>query len=166
MQGYPDTLLWQHSFWLSISPQRNNQDGVVHTYTDIHGVTTAQAIFTQEQMDRVVDNLKVCTRKINAETKRFVSDSEWLSIDQVGKPPSVLCGDGDSFLFLCYGWLILSGGLCPLDHLPLVATCFCISSTFCKALVNEYRSRTKQQTRYIMSNEALPLKRFTVSINR
>lgn len=94
MQGYPDTLLWQHSFWLSISPQRNNQDGVVHTYTDIHGVTTAQAIFTQEQMDRVVEDLKVRTREINAETKRFVSDSEWLSIDQVGmklrpQPPFV-----------------------------------------------------------------------------
>eukprot|EP00752_Nemacystus_decipiens_P010577 g9419.t1 len=40
------------------------------------------AIFTQEQMDCVVEDLKISTRKINAETKRFVSDSEWLSIDQ------------------------------------------------------------------------------------
>lgn len=42
-----------------------------------------QAIFTQEQMDRVVDDLKLRTRETNAKTKRFVSDSEWLTIDQV-----------------------------------------------------------------------------------
>ncbi|CAB1120731.1 unnamed protein product [Ectocarpus sp. CCAP 1310/34] len=40
------------------------------------------AIFTQEQMDRVVDDLKLRTRETNAKTKRFVSDSEWLTIDQ------------------------------------------------------------------------------------
>ncbi len=45
----------------------------------------AQAIFTQEQMDRVVEDLKQRTRKFNASTKRFVSDSEWLTIDQVAR---------------------------------------------------------------------------------
>ncbi|CAN0119117.1 unnamed protein product, partial [Hapterophycus canaliculatus] len=40
------------------------------------------AIFTQEQMDRVVEDLRLRTREANAKTKRFVSDSEWLSIDQ------------------------------------------------------------------------------------
>lgn len=34
-------------------------------------------------MDRVVDDLRLRTREANAKTKRFVSDSEWLSIDQV-----------------------------------------------------------------------------------
>lgn len=41
-------------------------------------------------MGRVVDDLKLRTREINAKTKRFVSDSEWLSIDQVMKPKLVL----------------------------------------------------------------------------
>ncbi|CAM9468720.1 unnamed protein product, partial [Scytosiphon promiscuus] len=40
------------------------------------------AIFTQEQMDRVVDDLRLRTREANAKTKRFVSDSEWVDIDQ------------------------------------------------------------------------------------
>ncbi|CAN0024745.1 unnamed protein product [Ectocarpus sp. 13 AM-2016] len=33
-------------------------------------------------MDRVVDDLKLRTRETNAKMKRFVSDSEWLTIDQ------------------------------------------------------------------------------------
>ncbi|CAM9543397.1 unnamed protein product, partial [Laminaria digitata] len=40
------------------------------------------AVFTQEQMDRVVDRLKLQTRAINAKMKRFVTDSEWVGIDQ------------------------------------------------------------------------------------
>lgn len=61
------------------------------------GVPPPQAIFTQEQMDRVVEDLKVRTREINAETKRFVSDSEWLSIDQVVHPPFVVVLRRDHF---------------------------------------------------------------------
>lgn len=63
----------------------------IPTRFSVAGVTTAQAVFTQEQMDRVVNDLKVCTRKINAETKRFVSDSEWLVIDQVREAAGGCC---------------------------------------------------------------------------
>lgn len=44
---------------------------------------TRQAIFTQEQMDLVVDGVKSHAREMNAQMKRFVSDSEWISIDRV-----------------------------------------------------------------------------------
>lgn len=50
-----------------------------------HQCKCPQALFTQEQMDRVIDDLRVRTREANAKTKRFVSDDEWESIDQVAK---------------------------------------------------------------------------------
>lgn len=34
-------------------------------------------------MDRVVDDLQETTREKNLEMKRFVSDTEWISIDRV-----------------------------------------------------------------------------------
>lgn len=34
-------------------------------------------------MDRVVDDLKLRAREVNSQKKRFVSDSEWIRIDQV-----------------------------------------------------------------------------------
>lgn len=36
-------------------------------------------------MDRVVDDLKMTTRKKNENMKRFVSDSDWVIIDKVNK---------------------------------------------------------------------------------
>lgn len=80
---------------------------------------SAQAIFTQEQMDRVVEDLRQRTREFNATTKRFVSDSEWLAIDQVARFKMVVMFafvgvifSSFSRWFSCYAWCS------PTDRLP------------------------------------------------
>lgn len=86
-------------------------------------MTYTQAIFTQEQMDRVVDDLKLRTREINAETKRFVSDSEWLSIDQVVSRLRLSCRD--EIISSC-GVAFFYCGTGTLDRLPPRWNCFVV----------------------------------------